>query len=539
MPDREIQGAPRTFRVVVADKVSSSGLAALQNDPRFEVVFAAGFDEDRLHESLADADALIVRSATHVTADLLGRAPRIKVVGRAGVGVDNIDLDAATARGIPVLNAPAGNTVSAAELTMALILAVARRVCAADRSVRGGTWERSAFAGHELRGKTLGLVGAGRIGGEVAKRARGFGMEVIAHDPYLTDERATRLGVERCSLDRVLEESDVVSLHVPLTPTTEGMIGDAEIARMQASAILVNVSRGGVVDEAALARALKEGRLTGAALDVYSEEPLPDGSPLRDAPNLVLTPHLGASTAEAQELVAGEIAEAVKAALLVGDLTRAVNAPAIGGETLRRLRPMLQLARKVGLLASALTTGGVLSVEVRYSGSAEDGLKSLMASVLVGLLAPVVGKDEVNFVNATHLARSRGVRLSTTQDERRSNYSEFIRVRVKAESGATEVAAALLEGQHARLVRIEDFRVDVVPNGLLLVLKNRDVPGVIGRVGTLLGGHGLNIAEYHQARGAGGMALATIGLEGAVPSGLVNELLELGEIEMARVVDLG
>lgn len=540
MPDRlRPPDGTRKHVVVVADNVSQSGLQALVDDPRFELVRAAGWDDGRLREALAKADAIIVRSSTDVTAELMDQAPNLKVVGRAGVGVDNIDLKAATARGVPVLNAPEGNTVSAAELTFALILAAARRVCAADRSVRQGEWVRSRFAGIELRGKTLGLVGAGRIGGEVAKRARGFGMHVIVHDPFLTEERATRLGVERGELPAVLATADILSLHVPLTESTRGMISSAEMRCLKPTAFLVNVSRGGVVDEAALAEALAEGQLAGAALDVFDQEPLEADSPLREAPNLVLTPHLGASTAEAQELVAGEISEAVKAALLEGDLSRAVNAPAIGGEELRRMRPLLHLARRVGLLANALTTGGVLSVEVRYSGGADDGLKSLMASVLVGLLARALGADRVNFVNATHLARSRGVRLSTTRSERQSDYSEFLRVKVKAEGRGTDVAAALLEGQHARLVRIEDYRVDVVPEGCLIVLRNRDVPGVIGKVGTILGAAGLNIAEYHQARRSqGGEALATVSVDGAVNTDVLASLTAMPEVIEARVVHL-
>lgn len=540
MPDRvPSEERPKKYTIVVADSVSPSGLRTLRDDPRFELVLAAGWDEDRLRAAMREAHAVIVRSATSVTGELLDHAPDLRVVGRAGVGVDNIDLKAATARGVPVLNAPAGNTVSAAELTFALILATARSVCAADRSVRAGEWVRSRFAGTELRGKTLGLLGAGRIGGEVAKRAAGFGMPVIVYDPFLTEERATRLGVERGDLDDVLANADVVSLHVPLTESTQGMIGAPELAKMKRGAFLVNVARGGVVDEAALAQALVDGHLGGAALDVFEHEPLDDDSPLREAPNLVLTPHLGASTAEAQELVAGEIAEAVKAALLVGDLTRAVNAPAIGGEELRRLRPLLRLARKAGLLANALTTGGVLSVEVRYSGSHEDGLKSLMASVLVGVLARALGANRVNFVNAMHLARARGVRLSTTQSERQSNYSEFLQVKVDAEGRGTQVSAALLEGQHERLVRIDDYRVDIVPEGCLIVLRNQNVPGVIGKVGTLLGGAGLNIAEYHQARRTqGGEALATIVVDGDVSSALLRTLNDMPEISEARAVVL-
>ena len=401
-------GVSERYRVLVADNVSESGLAPLLEDGRFEVE-RGGSGLEAFGDSLRTADALIVRSATKVDRDLLTRAPRLRVVGRAGVGVDNIDLPEATERGIAVLNAPAGNTVSAAELTMALMLALVRRIPSADRSVRASEWKRSRFAGLELRGKSLGLVGAGRIGGEVARRARAFGMEIMGYDPYLTEERADELGVDRVEFEELLSRADVISLHVPLTDRTRMMIGGTELTAVKPGAFLVNVARGGVVDEAALAAALVDGRLAGAALDVYAQEPLEADSPLRTAPNIILTPHLGASTAEAQELVATEIAAAVAAALLHGDLSRALNAPAIGGDELRRMRPLLGLGQRLGRLAAALSEGATKGVEVRYTGESRDGLRALSSYVLMGLLGSMLGQDQVNFVNAPHLAEGRGV----------------------------------------------------------------------------------------------------------------------------------
>lgn len=527
------------FTVLVADRLSPSGLEPLLEDERFVVELGHDWDEARFRAVLETAHGLVVRSSTTVDAGLLERAPRLRVIGRAGVGVDNIDLDAATERGIPVLNAPSGNTVSAAELTLALILALARKVPEADRSVRAGEWRRSAFAGAELRGKTLGLVGAGRIGGEVARRAQGFGMGVLAHDPYLSEERAEELGLEPVSLEALLERADVVSLHVPLTSTTRGMIGAGELARMKPSALLVNLARGGVVDEDALAEALNGGTIAGAALDVYASEPLEEASPLRDAPNTVLTPHLGAATAEAQELVATEIAAAVRGALLEGDLSRALNAPAIGGEALRRLRPILDLGGKLGRLACVLSSGGIDGVEVRYAGSEGDALKPLAAAVLSGLLSVALGDEQVNFVNALHLARQRGIDVSTSRLSRRKDYSEFLQVELETGSGPLEVSGALLGDRHPRIVRIGEYHVDVVPQGSLVVLKNRDVPGVIGRVGTLLGSHGLNIAEYHQSRlEAGGDALAAVSVDGEVAAEVIDELTESPDVTAARVVRL-
>ncbi|MBW3535541.1 MAG: phosphoglycerate dehydrogenase [Gemmatimonadetes bacterium] len=526
------------FTVVATDKVKTAALQALRDDERFEVLTVEGGDE--LREALRRAHGLIVRSATQVDRDLLDGAPELRVVGRAGVGVDNIDLAAATERGVAVLNAPAGNTVSAAELTLALILATVRKVAEADRSVRSGEWVRSRFGGIELRGKTLGLVGAGRIGSEVGRRARAFGMDVVAHDPYLTDERADDLGFERVSFEEVLERSDVVSLHVPLTAQTRGLLDARTLRTMKPSAFLVNVARGGVVDEAALVEALEEGVIAGAALDVFEEEPLQEDSPLRRAPNLVLTPHLGASTSEAQELVAGEIAEAVRAALAEGDLSRALNAPAIGSEALRRLQPILKLGRTLGRLGCVLAPGGILGVDVRYAGEFPDAPGPLASNVLMGLLGNILGDDQVNFVNAPHLAEVRGIGVSTHRLARRTDYTEFVELVVRAERGETRVAGALLGERHARLVRVDDYHVDVEPQGSLLVLRNRDVPGVIGRVGTLLGEMEVNIAEYHQARlSQGGEALAAVAVDGTVSPAMVSRLREVPEILDAWVVELG
>jgi len=529
-----------TFKVLVTDKVSETGLAPLRGDPRFEVIKIDDSSDPAFAAALPEVQGLVVRSATKVSAEMLAQAANLRVVGRAGVGVDNIDLDAATARGVAVVNAPAGNTVSAAELTLALILSMVRQVAQADASVRGGEWARSRFQGVELRGRTLGLIGAGRIGGEVAKRCRAFGMRVIAHDPYLTEERAVSLRVERASLDEVIGTADVISLHVPLTDDTRDLISTETLASMKKGAFLVNVARGGVVNEAALAQALHDGHLAGAALDVFENEPLEEGSALRTAPNLVLTPHLGASTSEAQELVAIEIAEAVRAALAEGDLSRALNAPAISGATLRALGPLFDLGQRLGRLACAMAEGAVEAVQVRYAGDSEEALRPLASYVLVGLLENVLGGDQVNFVSAGHLAKQRGIGVSRAQLVRHTDYTEFVEIVIEAEGGELRLAGALLGDAHPRIVRIADYHVDIVPAGTLIVLKNHDVPGVIGRVGTLLGDHGMNIAEYHQARlSKGGDALAAVAVDGDVNAEVRAALLQLAEVSSAVVARLG
>ncbi|HEX5004111.1 MAG TPA: hydroxyacid dehydrogenase, partial [Gemmatimonadales bacterium] len=397
------------FRVLIADKIAADGLEPLRADPRFELVTRPGLSLPDLTRALVDVDAVIVRSAAKVPREALAETTRLKVIGRAGVGVDTIDVEAATEKGIAVLNAPAGNTISAAELTMALMLSVARRVAAADRSMKAGAWDRAKLGGGELQGKTLGLVGAGRIGGEVAIRARAFGMRVLIHDPFLLPDRAKALGAELGSLEEVLAAADVLSVHVPLTDGTAGLIGAAELARLKPTAVVLNVARGEIIDEEALVAALRAGKLAGAGLDVYTTEPLPADHPFRSLENAVLTPHLGASTEEAQQNVALEISAAVRAALLEGDLSRAVNAPGVGGERMRRLRPLLDLAERLGRIGAALAGARLRTVQIRYAGREDDGLQPVSASALIGVLSEVVGHGGVNVVNAMHIATGRGI----------------------------------------------------------------------------------------------------------------------------------
>ncbi|MDQ4081141.1 MAG: phosphoglycerate dehydrogenase [Gemmatimonadota bacterium] len=528
------------FRVLVADAIAPEGLAPLREDSRFELVMKAGLTGEALAKAMSDVDAVLVRSATKITRESLSQTQRLKVIGRAGVGVDTIDVEAATEKGIAVLTAPSGNTIAACELTFALLLALVRRVPAADRSMHDGAWDRKSFGGVELYGKTLGLIGAGRIGGEVAKRARAFGMRVLVYDPYLTDARARSLDVQLADLDDVLARADVISLHVPLTEGTQGLIGRERIGRMKPGVLIVNAARGGVMDETALVEALRDRRVGGAALDVFDQEPLPKDHPLRSLDNVVLTPHLGASTEEAQQNVAIEIAEGVRAALADGDLSRAVNAPAIGTEEMRRLRPLLDLAERLGRLASTMLDGAPAMAEIRYAGEAnEDPLRPLAASALVGLLSSIVGRAGVNFVNASHLAKSRGLDVRRTRLGPHGAYSEYVELRTAGRGREVRVAGALLGGGHARIVRIGDYHVDVVPRGTLVILRNRDVPGVIGRVGTLLGNAGINIGEYHQARlEAGGEAIAAISVDGRLDAEVVARLRELPEVLDARQAQL-
>ena len=523
------------FKVLLADAIAAEGLQPLLNDPRFEVFEKTGLKGNDLAAAIKGMDAVIVRSATKITRDSLAQADRLKVIGRAGVGVDNIDVEAATERGVAVLNAPSGNTISAAELAFALLLSCVRKLPAADRSMKSGEWDRKSFNGSELYGKTLGLVGAGRIGGEVAKRARAFGMRVLTYDPYLTPERAEALDMELVTLTDVLTRADVISLHVPLTEATAGLIGKAELALMKPTAYLVNAARGGVVNESALYDALAAQQIAGAALDVYEQEPLPADHALRTLPNLVLTPHVGASTTEAQQNVAVEIAAAIRAALIDGDLTSAVNAPALSGEAMRRVRPLLDLAERLGKLAAALSEAPVKRVEMHYAGSVDEAERPLVAAALIGLLSPVVGGSAINSVNALHIAESRGLKVERSRVGPSADFAELIEIRLQGTKADTRVAGSLLAEGHPRIVGIDGFHIDLNPRGTFVVIRNRDVPGVIGRVGTLLGDAGINIAEYHQARlQAGGQALAAVSVDGKVPAELLTKLRQLPEVLEVR-----
>ena len=527
------------LRILVADAIAADGLAPLRSDSRFELVEKPGLSGAALADAIAGMDAVLVRSATKITRESLALADRLKVIGRAGVGVDTIDVDAATERGIAVLTAPAGNTISAAELTLALILALARRVPAADRSMRAGQWDRKSFNGTELQGKTLGLLGAGRIGSEVARRARAFGMRVLAYDPYLTEERARSIGLELAPLDEIVREADIVSVHVPLSDATTNLIGEAQLALMKPSAFVVNVARGGVVDERALFRALTDRRIAGAALDVFGQEPLPADDPLRTLDNVVLTPHLGASTVEAQHSVALEIADAVRAALLEGDLSRAVNAPAIGGAEMRKLRPMMQLAERLGQLASVLVDGPVQRAEVRYAGGSDQALRPLTVGAMIGALAMAVGRRSINFVNALHVAEARGISVDRVRAAPHRDYAEYLELRLTTAAGEARVGGALIAEGYPRLVLIGEYRVDIVPHGTLVVIRNRDVPGVIGRVGTILGNEKVNIGEYHQARlTAGGEALAAVSVDARLAPKVIEALEAIPEVLDVRQVQL-
>lgn len=523
-------------RVLVTDEIDPEGVALLRAEPLLEVEEVPTLPPAELLNRIGSYDAIVGRSATRITTELLNRAANLRVVGRAGVGVDNIDIARATELGIAVINAPGGNTVSVAELTLGVLLALARHVCGAAHSMAQGRWDRSHLGGIELRGRTLALVGLGRIGGEVARRGRAFGMRVTAYDPYVAEARFEELGVERvATLPELLDRADVLSVHVPLTPETEGMIGASEMNRLNPRAFVLNLARGGIIEEAALADALHGGRIAGAALDVYTREPLAPEHPLRAAPRLLLTPHLGASTAEAQRSVAVEACAAVRDALVTGDLSAALNAADVGGGGWGEIRPLVELAEKLGRLGAALLPRALTALELRYAGPRDQAPRPLLLAALQGALRNVVDRRAINLVNAQHVATERGIETVWGHVAGRGELGEDIELRMESGERALRIGGALLGETHGRITRIGAFRVDVAPRGHLLVLRNRDVPGVIGRVGTLLGEAGVNIAEYHQARlQAGGDALAAVSIDTPLPAALIAQLAALPEVADVR-----
>ncbi len=525
------------FVVVVADDVDPAGLQLLEDEAQLEVVQAAG-DIELLNKSMPRAHALLVRSSTQVTGQLLASAPNLRVIGRAGMGVDNINVDVATQRGIAVLNAPGATTVSAGEHAIALLLSLLRHIPDATASMREGKWDRGSFQGTEIRGKTLGVAGLGRVGSHVAAMARSFGMTVLAHDPFLSDARAKELHVQLVSFDHLLEQSDVVSLHLPLTPDTEGIINRERLTRMKKEAVLINTARGELVEEDALVEAVNAGEIAGAALDVFSEEPLAEDSPLRRCKGILITPHLGASTSEAQTRVSNEICKSVRDALLVGDVRGAVNIPGVSGEALGRLRPLLELSKRVGCLAAALARGQVRSVDVHYGGRDDEAPKPTMLASVEGVLC-AMGVGPVSLINAMLLSSDRGITVERRVGPAAKGFETTVGVTVATSERSTKVVGALFGDQVGRIIAIDEFAVDFMPEGNVLILRNDDVPGVIGRVGTMLGKAGINIGSYHQSRSANGSdALAAIVVDVAPSEPIKSKLATLPGVKEVRFIDL-
>lgn len=526
-----------TPRILVADPIAQDGVDILSRGADVDV--RTGQSSDALIAMIGDYDALVVRSETKVTAAVIAAGTRLQVIGRAGVGVDNIDIPAATERGITVVNAPTGNTVSAAEHTIGLMLAMARHIPAADASLRAGEWKRSAFVGVEVRGKTLGVIGLGQVGSEVARRARGLDMRVVGHDPFVPEERARALGVELASLDELLQQADFICVHTTLTQGTRGLIGPEEIARMKPSVRLINTARGGVIDEAALAEAVRSGRIAGAAIDVFVKEP-PDDRSLIETPGIIVTPHLGASTAEAQERVAVDVADQILKVLRGEPAAYAVNAPLVAPETMRAIAPFVPAAEMISSLATQLVEGQLRDAEIVYNGElALHDTGVLRAAVIRGLLKPV-SEENVSIVNANLIAERRGLHVVETKDpEEGDGAADLITVRLRTSAGNVSVSATVEHGV-THIVEIDELRVDVTPGGgVLLLCDNQDRPGMIGAVGMKMRDFDINISAMKVGRRqARGRALMVLELDEAPTPEQLKEIEAIPDIFSARLVRL-
>jgi D-3-phosphoglycerate dehydrogenase / 2-oxoglutarate reductase len=526
-------------KVLIADNISPRGAEELTRDDALEVATKTGLSEADLIKIIPDCHAVIVRSETKITAEVLKAGKNLRAVGRAGVGVDNIDVETATRRGIVVLNAPGGNTVSTAEHAFSLLLSVARKIPQADASVRSGSWSRTNFQGVELYDKVLGIIGMGRIGSELSRRAIAFGMRVLAYDPYLSATRARSLQVQLVDeLDDVLTSADFISLHTPLTDETRHLLDSARLKKAKRGVRIINCARGGLIDEMALVNALRDGHVAVAALDVFETEPLPADSPLRQERNLVLTPHLGASTAEAQESVGIEIAQSIRAALLDGTIRNAVNMPNLDAKTLVIIGPHLQFGEKLGRFLSQIAPKRVDTLNINYSGKVNEvDTTAITRAVLKGFLQ-IAGGIEVNEVNAPSLAESLGLKVTESRLSAPGDYTDLLELSATAEGKSISVGGAFF-GATPRIVSVNSRPVEARPQGVLLVLENTDRPGMVGRIGTLLGDHGVNIATMSLSRNqAGGRALTVLNLDTAPGPDLLAKIRASEDIHSAQVIQL-
>ncbi|MGI5823267.1 MAG: phosphoglycerate dehydrogenase [Dethiobacteria bacterium] len=531
-----MEGA-KQYKVLVSDPVSEKGIRLLQDIAQVDV--KKDLSPQEIVGIIGDYDALLVRSGTQVTADVIDAGKKLKVIGRAGVGVDNIDVGKATEQGILVLNAPDGNTISAAEHTMALMLALARNVQPASSSLKAGQWQRSKFVGLELYKKSLGIIGLGRIGSEVAQRARSFGMKILAYDPYISAEQAEKMGVVAKNLDEIFTQADFITLHIPKTSSTQYLIGAEELAKMKDGVRIINCARGGLINEKALYEAIVAGKVAGAALDVFEEEPPVNNNPLLQLEQVISTPHLGASTQEAQINVAVQVAEEMIHALKGEPLHMAVNAPVLPPELLNEIEAFVPLMKILGSFYMQVFNGRVEAVEITYSGSiAEYPVAPLTTALLIGFLR-VMLKSNVNFVNAPLIARQRGIRIKENTSRGSSVFNNLVTVKVTAGKQTFTVAGTIFGKSDIRIVQIGDYRIEVVPSQYMLVSKYVDKPGVIGKVGTILGGKGINIASMQVGRqDVGGEAVMVLQVDNHITENVLSQLAAVEHILSVKAVEI-
>jgi D-3-phosphoglycerate dehydrogenase len=532
------------MKILVCDPVSPKGIGLLQQRPEFEVVvLPKRLAEGELLPLLGDAVALVVRSETKVTAKIIAAAPKLRVVGRAGVGIDNVDVEAATQRGVVVMNTPGGNTISTAELSFAMILNLARKVPQAHGSMVAGKWDRKQFQGTEVAGKTLGVLGMGRIGSEVARRALAFGMRVVGYDPFLTEARARSLGIELAAdLDDVYRDADFITVHLPVTDQTRGLLNSAAFAKMKPKVCLVNCARGEIAVEADLLAALDSGKVAAAALDVFANEPLPPEHPFRRHPGLTLTPHLGASTHEAQEKCGIEVAEVISGYLLTGEVRNAVNLPYLDAKTYEQVRPYLTLGEKLGKLLAQLAPAQVDRLHITYGGKAQElpNLDPITRSILMGFLSRASVKD-LNNVNVRSIASTLGLSVEEKRSSEPVTFNEWLHVQAFLGQAKLVSTGGTFFGSpdNPRIVRVFSQPTEIVPSGVVLLLMNKDRPGIVGYLGTLMGRHNINIASMSLSRDtAGGQALTVLNLDSVPPAEVLDEIQKDPDISNVKVVKL-
>ncbi len=523
------------MKIVVADDLPASALDLLRAEG-WEVDARTGRTPDQLAGDLANADALVVRSATKVTAPLIAAAPRLRVIARAGTGVDNVDVAAASARGIVVMNAPGANSISVAELAVGLILSLARHLPAADAAMKQGKWEKKKFLGEEIREKTLGLAGLGRIGQEVARRAAAFGMRIIAHDPFISEQVAADLGVELVSLDDLFARADYLSLHMPSNEKTRNLVNADRLARARKGIRIINTARGDLIDEKALADAIEAGQVAGAALDVFQTEPPPDPR-LQNLPQVVATPHIAASTREGQELVGVETAAALRDFLRDGIIRNAVNFPSVSAEEFSRIRPFVELGERLGAFLAQMNDSRAQALGVRYYGDLAEGRNDMIVNaVLVGLFTPILSSG-VTLVNARSVAADRGIEVIESRSSRPRNYTSLLSIKLHTSDGERWVEGAVFERTSPRLVLVDGIAVEAPLEGTMIVIRNNDQPGVIGEIGTILGRHGVNIANFALGReGTSAIGVVIIDETSPIPDAVLADLRKVKAIREVRIV---
>jgi D-3-phosphoglycerate dehydrogenase / 2-oxoglutarate reductase len=527
------------MKILVTDSLAPQGLDVFKNAAGFEVDVRVGLKPNELKKICAHYDGWVIRSGTKITAELIEAAKNLKVIGRAGVGFENIDVDAASKKGIVVMNTPGGNNVTTAEHTISLMMALARHIPQAVASLKSGKWDRHKFVGVELCNKTVGVIGLGNVGRIVAERAAGFQMKVIGYDPFIPGENIARMGVEPASLEEIFTKSDFITVHVPLTPETQGLINREAFAKMKTGVRVINCARGGIVDEKDLAAAIREGTVAGAALDVYVDEPPSADHPLLKMDQVITTPHLGASTDEAQLNVAIAVAEQMVDFLAKGLVRYAVNVPSVSPELLDILRPYLMLAEKLGSLHVQMIGSLPKEVQVEYRGDVTQyNVAPLTLAVLKGLLTPIM-ESGVNYVNAPLIARERGVQIVESKGDRAGDFASSITVKAKTDKQDLEIEGAIFGSKHPRIVRVNSFYLEAVPEGYILILHNKDVPGVVGAIGSILGKNGINIAGMELGRSEkGGNAISFTHVDDAVSKKALEELRALPQIVSAELVKL-